>query len=97
MSDEKPKQQRINVQIDETVAKGVYANAAMVSHSEHELVLDFAFVYAAPPRARVEARVVMVPKQAKRLMAALQENIRRYEDTFGEIDLGGGGGDDFLH
>ena len=84
--DEKPKVPgRIQLQIDEAVAKGAYSNAVVISHSEFEVTLDFAFVHAAPPRAKVEARVILAPKQAKSLLRTLAENLRKYEERFGEI------------
>ena len=37
------------------------------------------------PKAKVKSRVVITPDHAKRLLAALKDNIRKYEESFGPI------------
>lgn len=92
MSDD-PKRQNpngIHLSIDDAVAKGSYSNFVIVSHTAMEVVMDFAFVHAAPPRAKVEHRVILSPIQAKRVMRTLADNLRKYEERFGEIQMTGG-------
>jgi hypothetical protein len=48
-------------------------------------VVDFIFVQPQAPRAKVRSRVILSPQHAKRLVAALDENVGRYEQNFGEI------------
>lgn len=70
---------------DDDAAPGVYANLAVVSHTETEFAYDFIFVCPGQPKARVGARVITSPVQTKRLCAALKENIKNYEARFGPI------------
>jgi len=86
---------QIHLQIDEATSKGVYSNFVIVSHSAMEVITDFAFVHTTPARAKVESRIIMSPIQAKRLLRALADNLRKYEERFGEIPTGGE--DPFLH
>ncbi len=88
MSAEVPQQIQIQVQIDDSIAQGVYANMAMVNHNETEFVLDFIYVQPAMPKAQVRARVINSPKHIKRLLLALQENVAKYEAQFGRIEIG---------
>lgn len=44
----------------------------------------------AMPKANVGARVIMAPEHAKRLLLALQDNVMKYEQHFGKIDLNQG-------
>ena len=37
------------------------------------------------PQAKVQSRIVMTPENVKQLLYALQENVSRYEQNFGEI------------
>jgi hypothetical protein len=84
--DEKKKQEmKLEIQLDEDVAQGVYANLAVVNHNESEFVVDFIFVQPQAPRAKVRSRVVLSPQHAKRFVSAMMENINRYEQNFGEI------------
>jgi hypothetical protein len=39
------------------------------------------------PKSKVKSRVIMNVEHAKRLMYALQQNIEKYEQQFGEIVL----------
>ena len=75
----------INLEIDEETAKGLYTNFAVVSHSNTEFVMDFAFVFPQQPKNKIKARVITSPSHAKRFALALQDNIRKYEEKFGEI------------
>lgn len=77
----------LEIQIDEPTADGVYANFAMLHHSETEFTLDFIHVQPQQGKAKVRSRVISSPRHTKRLLEALRENIERYEETFGEIDL----------
>jgi hypothetical protein len=64
-----------------------YANAVIVSHTNSEIVFDFLQVMPNDPRARVQNRVVMTPANAKMFLRALQTNLERFEEKFGEIPV----------
>lgn len=81
----KPGQLQINVRPD--VAQGVYSNLALINHSSNEFVIDFASLMPGIPKAEVVSRVILAPEHAKRLLAALQDNIDKYEREFGRIDF----------
>jgi hypothetical protein len=89
MSEEKKEPQaQLEIQLDDDTAQGVYANLGVVNHTDAEFTLDFIFVQPQAPRARVRSRVITSPRHVKRLLLALEENIRRYEQKFGPIDPG---------
>jgi hypothetical protein len=76
---------QINIELSEDMAEGVYSNLAMIAHSNSEFVIDFIRLMPGVPKAKVKARVIITPEHAKRLLTALKDNIRKYEDTFGAI------------
>ncbi|MBL1353496.1 MAG: DUF3467 domain-containing protein [Zetaproteobacteria bacterium] len=82
-NENKPNPQEMQVQLPPEVQRGVYANQMLASHTQEEFILDFILTTA--PSAVVNARVVISPSHAKRMVAALQENIQKYETRFGEI------------
>lgn len=82
---EEIKKTEMQIEIDEQTAQGVYVNLAMVGHSEGEVVLDFIFIQPQAPKAKVRSRVITSPMHAKRILAALQDNIAKYEARFGPI------------
>lgn len=77
---------RIQVQIDEPTAQGIYSNVVLLNHSENEFVLDFGFVPPGVAVAKVRARLIVTPRHAKRLLKALEHNVSRYESHHGVID-----------
>ncbi len=78
-------EQQINVEISEEMAEGVYSNLAMIAHSNSEFVLDFIRLMPGVPKAKVKARIIVTPEHAKRLVLALKDNIRKFEEMYGPI------------
>jgi len=86
MDEKKEMELKLEIQLDEETAQGVYANLAVVNHSDAEFTLDFIFVQPQVTRAKVRSRVITSPRHAKRLLLALEENVRLYEQNFGPIE-----------
>jgi hypothetical protein len=78
---------RLKIQIDDTMAAGVYSNMVMVHQTDAEMVLDFLFIIPAQPKALLRSRVVTSPRNVKRLIAVLQDQMDRYERLHGEVRL----------
>jgi len=76
---------KMQLQMPPEVQRGSYANETIISHTREEFVMDY--ILATPPIGVVNARVLISPTHAKRLVLALQENIARYEEQYGEIAL----------
>ena len=85
MSNPKQQQEQINIELDETIAEGIYSNLAIINHSSSEFVLDFVSIMPGIPKAKVKSRIVLTPQHAKRLLKAIGENINRFEAAHGEI------------
>ncbi|MCL4557250.1 MAG: DUF3467 domain-containing protein [Deltaproteobacteria bacterium] len=75
----------IQIQLDELTAQGVYINLALINHTETEFILDFIYVQPQAPQGKVRSRVLTSPIHMKRLLNAVTENIKKYEERFGEI------------
>ena len=80
-------QKQLQVQLDDATAQGQYVNMSLVNHTETEFIFDFIFMQPMEARAKVRSRILSSPKHAKRFMMILQENISRYEQRHGEIDI----------
>jgi len=72
-----------NFRCNSEMQRGVYANQAYIAHTQEEFILDF--ILATPPGGVVNARVIVSPTHARRLLATLQEGIAKYEQQFGPI------------
>jgi Protein of unknown function (DUF3467). len=75
----------INVELTPEVAQGTYANFVVIAHSQSEFVLDFVAILPGMPKAQVKNRIILTPEHAKRLLAALQDNVSKYESSHGKI------------
>ena len=86
--EKKPGQEnQLQVELSPAVAEGKYANLAILSHSHAEFIADFARVMPGMPKAPVVSRIILAPEHAKRLLHALNDNIMRYEQEFGPIQI----------
>lgn len=89
---EKPKQPKPAKMPPMTVPEdieAIYINLVRIAHSPSEMVFDFAHLLPGSSPAKVRTRIVMSPLGAKLLLRALGENIKRYETSFGEINVPG--------
>ncbi len=87
MSDPKSPEVQLQIQLDDAIANGQYVNMALVNHTETEFTLDFIYVQPQQPRAKVLSRIITNPKHMKRLMLAMQDNVAKFEQKFGPIEV----------
>lgn len=85
------KQNRIEIELTDEIAQGLYSNLAIISHSQSEFVFDFVRIVPGSPKAKVKSRILITPDRAKALLEALQDNISKYENNFGKIKSQKGG------
>ena len=76
---------KLSVKFSERALAGTYANQMVVRHSREEFVIDF--INVCPPEGIVNARVIVSPGHLKRMVAALGENLARYEQRFGAVTV----------
>ena len=93
--DEKKKNQ-LNIELSEEVAQGTYSNLAIITHSTSEFVLDFVRIMPGIPKANVKSRVILTPEHAKRLLLALEDNVKKYEKMHGIVKVSGPGNDPMM-
>ena len=80
---------QLQLELKPEVAKGNYSNLAIISHSHSEFVIDFATMLPGLQKPEISNRILMTPEHAKRLLNALNDNIAKYENQFGRIELPG--------
>ena len=85
MKKDKAKENNINIELDESIAQGLYSNLVIVNHSPTEFVLDFINVMPGAPKAKVRSRIILTPDHTKKFINALGENLNKYEKSFGKI------------
>ncbi len=82
-------EQKLNINLTPEMAEGTFANLALIAHSSSEFVIDFARIMPGLKQASVKSRIILTPEHAKRLLYALQDNIAKYENQFGKIQIQG--------
>lgn len=81
---------QISLELRPEIARGTYSNLAIITHSRSEFIIDFATILPGLPKPEIGNRIVMTPEHAKRLLQALMDNVTKFENQFGLIDLGNG-------
>ncbi len=76
---------KLNIELPDEVAEGIYANLAIIQHSRSEFVVDFIKMLPGIPKAKVKSRIILTPQHAKKLLRALQENVKKFESMHGAI------------
>ena len=79
-----PAQMHLNVELPADL-EAIYSNFVLITHSPSEIVIDFARTLPNVPKAKVYARILMTPMNAKLLHRALGENLGKFEEQYGEI------------
>ncbi len=80
-----PGRGELNIELSADTAEGTYSNLVMITHSPEEFILDFIRMVPGVQKAKVKSRIIITPQHAKRLLAALADNIERYEQAHGAI------------
>ena len=76
-------EKQVQIRAKDEDLKGVFANLMVVSHTKEEFCLDFVNSFAPPI---LVSRVLTSPAHLKRMIAAFQENMKKYEDQFGLVE-----------
>lgn len=75
----------IKIKAKEEDLKGSYSNLMQILHTKEEFLLNFFLV--SPPEGILVSRIVMSPSHIKRMLKALKENVSKYEERFGKIEV----------
>ncbi len=80
-------QQKTDIQIDlaEPIAQGQYSNLAISNFSQEEFILDYLFLQPQVARAKVNSRIIMSPRNIKKLAQLLSVQLADYETKYGVI------------
>ena len=85
MAKQNEQQQNLKLNITPEISEGTYSNLVVISHNPTEIIFDFAQIMPGIDGAAVRQRIIMNPIHAKRLLAALNDNLKKYEQQFGTI------------
>ena len=75
---------QVQIKASDEKLKGEYSNMMQIMHTKEEIVLDFLNVF--PPTGTLNSRIILSPGHFKRMIKAMQENLEKYENSFGKIE-----------
>lgn len=85
MNEQTPAQQnQIQIKASDDKLKGEYANGMQILHTREEFILDFLNIF--PPTGTLNARIIVSPGHLKRMLAAISDNLVKYEAQFGSVE-----------
>ena len=93
LSEGAPEGRSIGINVPPELEDGVYANFAVVHHTQHEVTIDFCQLGTNPgtpedPVAKVVSRVHIPPTFVGPLLRAVSENAFRREDALQRLEEG---------
>ncbi|MFW5888335.1 MAG: DUF3467 domain-containing protein [Patescibacteria group bacterium] len=85
-SDQQPQQPsgKKEIRISDSIAGGEYANAAQINHNKGEFHMYFLSIMGTA--GKVAGKIITNPSHFKRMVAAMQENLEKYESQYGKIE-----------
>jgi hypothetical protein len=85
MADHEPAgpSRQITINANDELARGRYSNNMLVAHTAEEFIIDW--LMTAPNGSALVSRIIVSPGHFKRVLAALADNLQKYERQFGEI------------
>jgi hypothetical protein len=75
--------QKKEIQIADNIPGADYANMMQINHNQEEFQMFFFNILG--QSGRVVGKIITNPGHFKRMIAAMDENLKRYEEKFGEI------------
>lgn len=72
------------VKIADNLPGAEYTNLAQFNHNKEEFQL--AFLNIAGQTGRVVSKIVTTPAHFKRMVSAMQDNLKKYEEAYGKVD-----------
>jgi hypothetical protein len=79
------KQDANQIKIADNIPGAEYANAMQVNHNNDEFQMMFLNIMGIS--GRVTGKIITSPGHYKRMIAAMQDNLKKYEEQFGQIKI----------
>ena len=80
----KPTSGSQGIKIADNIPGAEYANAMQVNHNKDEFQIMFLNILGVS--GRVTGKIITSPGHFKRMIAAMADNLKNYEEKFGEVE-----------
>jgi hypothetical protein len=75
--------QQITINTADEMSRGRFSNTMFVAHSPEEFVIDW--MNNSPNGMHLVSRIIVTPGHMKRILAALSDNMSKYEEKYGSV------------
>jgi len=72
------------IKISDSIPGAEYANAMQINHTKDEFQMMFLNLFG--QSGKVTGKVITAPGNLKRMLVAMTENLKKYEEKFGTIE-----------
>ena len=83
MATQQPTPQQITINTVDEMSRGRFSNTMFVAHSPEEFVMDW--MNNSPNGTHLVSRIIVTPGHMKRILAALSDNMSKYEENYGPV------------
>ena len=85
MTEQKPQTASLKITTGDEMSRGRFSNNVMITHSPEEFIVDW--LLSSPGGTHLVSRVIVTPGHVKRILAAMTDNLRKYEAQYGEVKV----------
>jgi len=85
MENQKNQSKQIQIKADDETARGRYSNSMFIGHGPEEFIIDW--LLSSPTGSQLVSRVIVTPGHLKRIISVLHDNLKKYEEKFGEVKV----------
>jgi hypothetical protein len=83
VEDQTKQPQAVQINTGDETSRGHFSNSLLVSHGAEEFILDW--LLQSPNGVHLVSRIIVTPGHMRRILAALQDNLLKYEQAFGPV------------
>jgi hypothetical protein len=83
MNDQKQQPRQLQITTGDEISRARFSNNMYVAHSPEEFMIDW--LLNSPSGTHLVSRIIITPGHMKRIIAALTDNLQKYEQKFGTI------------
>ena len=73
------------IKIADNIPGAEYTNMAQINHTKEEFNFVFMNLFVPSASGKVVAKIISSPGHYKRMLSVMQDNLKKYEERFGEI------------
>ena len=77
--------QQIQIITGDEMSRGRYSNSMAVSHTAEEFIIEW--LLNSPSGTHLVSRIIVSPGHMKRVIEALSDNLKKFENNFGTVTV----------